>query len=248
MPQPEPWQTRYLNRFYRSRKSWVDGTTQFHDFIAARLPPTAEILELGAGPANATSAFLASRFAAVDGLDIDPDAASNPSLRKAYLFDGGAWPLADRSYDGIVANYVFEHVADPHGMAAEAFRVLRPGGVFLFRAPNLWHYVTMISWLTPHWFHRLVANRLRKLPEDAHDPYPTYYRLNTRGAVRRIFGRAGFREDELIAIEKDPSYGMSHRVLFLTFMAYERVVNATSALSGFRSNLLGAFIKPVSSG
>jgi SAM-dependent methyltransferase len=247
MPHSETWQTRYMNRFYRSQKSWVDGTTQFHDFIASHLPSTAEILELGAGPANTTSAYLASRFAAVDGLDIDADATSNPSLRKAYLFDGGAWPLGDQSYDGIVSNYVFEHVADPHGMAAEAFRVLRPGGVFLFRTPNLWHYVTMVSRLTPNWFHRLVANRLRKLPDDAHDPYPTFYRLNTRSAIRRILRRAGFREGDLIAIEKDPSYGMSHKVLFLTFMAYERVVNATSALAGFRSNLLGAFVKPIPS-
>lgn len=239
-----PWQQRYLDRYYRHRPGWVDGTTQFHALIAANLPPAAEVLELGPGPANNTSNFLASKYQAVDGLDVDPDAAMNPALRTCHLLTGTAWPLSDAGYDAVVANYVLEHVADPAAMAAEAFRVLRPGGTFIFRAPNLYHYVTGFSRLTPHWVHEKLANRLRKLPADAHDPYPTFYRVNTARTVRRVFARAGFQEKVLEPIEKDPSYGMANKLLFFAFMGYERVVNSTHLLGGFRSNLLGVFVKP----
>lgn len=244
MASEKSWQERYSDRFYRSRPGWIDGTTQYFEMVRRLLPPQAIVLELGSGPSNRFTEFLSKHSTAVDGLDVDPDAATNQHLRQFHQFQGGAWPFADAQYDAVVSNYVLEHVDDPAGMAAEAFRVLKPGGLVIFRTPNLWHYVSMVSYLSPHWFHNLVSNRLRNMPKEAHDPYPTYYRLNSRRAVRRVFGKAGFRECELTMIEKDPSYGHVSRILFLLFTAYERVVNSTELLSGFRSNILGAFQKP----
>jgi hypothetical protein len=113
--------------------------------------------------------------------------------------------------------------------------------MFLFRTPNLWHYTSLVSWLTPHWFHKLIANRLRNLPTDAHDPYPTYYRMNSRGAISRLCDGAHWDQVECRMIEKQPSYGMSSRILFLTFMAYERAVNRVPFLGGCRANIFGAY-------
>lgn len=45
-------------------------------------------------------------------------------------------------------------------------------------------------------------------------------------------------------IEKEPSYGMSSKALFLMFLAYERLVNATDALAGLRANILGVLRRP----
>ena len=149
------WQQRYLHRFYHGRPGWVDGTRQFHALIAAHVPAGGEVLELGPGPANSTSTFLAAHCTAVDGLDVDPDAATNPALRTSHLLAGPRWPLPDAGYDGVVANYVLEHVADPAGMATEAFRVLKPGGTLLFRTPNLWHYIS-----DP----RVTQHNLRRIP------------------------------------------------------------------------------------
>jgi SAM-dependent methyltransferase len=241
----QSWQQQYLDRFYRGRKNWVDGTTQFHELIRKHLPGDKHVLELGPGPHNQTSNFLSNTFASVDGLDVDEEASHNPALRRAHIYNAGdEWPIMADSYDAVVANYVAEHLPAPANTLVEAYRVLRPGGLFIFRTPNLWHYTSVASWVSPHWFHNLVANRLRNLPRGSHDPYPTYYRMNRRRTIRGIMRKVGFREVELITIEKEPSYGMSSRTLFCLFMGYERIVNGSKLFSMFRANILGVFAKP----
>lgn len=238
------WQEYYLDRFYRKRKNWVNGTQQFHELIRSHLTNDKSILELGPGPNNRTSVFLHENFASLDGLDVDEDAWHNPSLHRVFIYDGGNWPLADQIYDAVVADYVLEHLATPEKTASEAFRVLRPAGLFIFRTPNLWHYVSIVSRFSPHWFHKLVANRLRNQSVGSHDPYPTYYRMNRCRQIRAIMRKAGFREGELIMVEKQPSYGMYSRILFFLFMAYERLVNSSELFSMFRANIFGVFVKP----
>ena len=104
--------------------------------------------------------------------------------------------------------------------------------------------MSLVARYTPHRFHELVSNKLRNLGEDAHEPYPTYHRLNSRRQVADAANRSGFEVSELTLIEKEPSYGMSNKALFLLFMAYERVVNATEALAGLRANILAVLRKP----
>ncbi|GEP02702.1 class I SAM-dependent methyltransferase [Methylobacterium oxalidis] len=40
-------------------------------------------------------------------------------------------PFKDRTFDLVVSSAVFEHLPDPHGMASEIFRILKPGGEVL---------------------------------------------------------------------------------------------------------------------
>jgi SAM-dependent methyltransferase len=246
LAQQRPWQEQYLDRFYRNRKGWVNGTAQFHELIRKYLPADKQVLELGPGTKSLTSGFLRSNYAVVDGVDVDETARQNPALRNLYICkEGSQWPIADESYDAVVSDFVLEHVASPMSTVSEAYRVLRPGGQFFFRTPNLWHYVSMVSWLSPHWFHNLVSNRLRNLPEDSLDPYPTCYRMNRCRTIKAIMRKVGFGKVELLTIEKNPSYGQSSRILFLLFMGYERVVNSAELFSTFRSNILGVFVKPL---
>lgn len=121
--------------------------------------------------------------------------------------------------------------------------MLKPGGSFFFRTPNKHHYVSLIARATPHWFHDLVANRVRNLPDDAHEPYPTYHRLNSRSRVRAAAEAVGFRDIELRMVEAEPSYLMFHALPFLAGVAYERLVNSTERLSGLRANIFGRLTK-----
>lgn len=237
------WQNDFLRRYYTARAGWRDGTAEFYALCRRYVPAGAEVLELGCGPSNEVTDFLAHRAGALDGLDVDPDAQTNPACRTVHVYDGGDWPLPEASYDAVVCNYVLEHVAEPDRLAAELRRVLRPGGAFVFRTPGGGHYVSLVARWSPHWVHERLANRLRALDDDAHEPYPTFYRMNSRHALKRVLERAGLGCRELRSIEKEPVYGLAHPLLFLGFMLYERLVNSSELFAGLRANLLGAFVR-----
>lgn len=237
------WQERYVAKFYDRSTGWVDGTTAFHELCRSVLPPGARILEVGAGQSNPTSRFLAA-LGSLHGLDPDPAVLGNTALASASVLGAGPYPFADNSFDACVSNYVLEHMPDPVAHFAEVSRVLAPGGVYCFRTPNRFHYVTAVARWTPHWFHVLVANRLRNLPAEQADPYPTHYRANSQRELRLLAAQAGLAVETLSLIEKEPSYGMSSRLLFLSFMAYERLVNATDLAANLRVNILGVLRKP----
>jgi hypothetical protein len=61
--------------------------------------------------------------------------------------------------------------------------------------------------------------------------------MNTPASVRRHARAVGLDVQQLDLVEKEPSYGMVARPLFLAFMAYERIVNASEHLSGLRANI-----------
>ena len=150
------------------------------------------------------------------------------------IFDGVRLPFAERSFDACVSNYVLEHVDSPGEHFREVSRVLRPGGVYCLRTPNQWHYVTLASRLLPHSVHLRLANRLRDLSADAHDPYPTHYLANSSRAIHRGAAAAGLAPVHLSVLEHEPSYGRCHAALFYPMMLYERLVNATDLLTMFR--------------
>lgn len=234
-----------FDRYYYSRATYVGGTKPFHQICQAHTPHGGRILEIGAGPANPTTAFLSS-LGIVTGADISPEVLENPNVTKAHVYDGIKLPFPDDSFDLCVSNYVLEHVADPLSHFQQVSRVLKPEACYCFRTPNRWHYVTIASSVVPHSVHLRLANMLRALDADAHDPWPTVYRANTRRTLRRLARRTGLLPEELRMIEAEPSYGAAHPLLFYPMMAYERLVNCNDLFSQFRVNILGTFRKPSS--
>ena len=239
------WQEAYLSRYYNPRSGFIDGTTQFHSLCEKHIPRGSTILEVGAGPSNRTSDFL-SQIGELHGVDIDPAVNANSALRTANKIANDQYPFSDHSFDACVSDYVLEHVECPGAHLAEVKRVLKPGGTYLFRTPNRYHYVAIISNYTPLWFHRLIANRIRNLPRNAHDPYPTFYRFNDQRTVTAAAQRIGMEIVEFHLVEKEPSYGMSSRFMFLLLMGYERTVNSSEKLRSFRSNIFAALKTPPS--
>lgn len=49
------------------------------------------------------------------------------------LADAKGLPFADRSFDVVFSNTIMHHIPDPRPYLREAWRVLKPGGVFLIR-------------------------------------------------------------------------------------------------------------------
>src|SRR5260370_34263769 len=76
------WQQEWIDRFYKSRPGWKDGTTEFHELCRAHAPLHARILEVGAGATNTTSAFLAS-LGELHGVDLADEIRGNVHLTAA---------------------------------------------------------------------------------------------------------------------------------------------------------------------
>lgn len=231
------WRERALWKYYYGRPQWKDGTTQFWQYIQQSICHGSSILEVGAGPTNKTTEFL-SRLGRVTGLDIDPAVRTNEHCSNAVVYDGTHIPFDTDSCDFVVSDFVCEHLKDPPALTREIHRVLRPLGRFVFRTPNLWHYVSLVAKLTPQWFHCCVANRARALSDNSHRPYQTYHRMNTRRACLKILTNAGFKIESMKLIEPEPSYGLVSPLAFYPLMAWERILNSTSALEVLRANIL----------
>jgi SAM-dependent methyltransferase len=221
------------------RDHWDDEL--FRERVLARLAPAARLLDLGAGAGRLPQMNFRGRAAFVAGYDVDPAVRANPHLDEAHVGDGEKLPFADASFDLVVSDNVFEHVARPETLFAEVARVLRPGGWFLLKTPNRWHYVTLLARATPFWFHRLVG-RLRGRP--AEHTFPTLYRANSPGRVRALAAGAGLAVESIEMIEGRPEYLRIAAPAYLLGWLYERIVNATPLLARFRVVLLASLRKP----
>jgi SAM-dependent methyltransferase len=235
-----------FDRYYYSHPEFVDGTTQFHQLLAAQIKPGSVILEIGSGPTNQTTNYLAT-LGRVIGADISGEVEANSALSEAHTFDGVHLPFPSKSFDICVSNWVIEHVGDPYAHFEEVARVLKDGGTYCFRTPNQWHYFVIGSQLLRFSVHLRIANKLRGLSEDEHDPYPTYYRANTSARIRRLSCESSLEPLALFGIEAEPSYGRLHPMLFYPMFFYERIVNSCSAFRNLRASLLGVLQKPFTS-
>jgi len=238
------WQEAYIEKYYRQLPRWQDPWAQWHDLLINNIPQNARVLDNGAGPSNRSSRYLSTMADHLIGVDVDPDVKQNEWLDEAYIYDGHKLPFPNSYFDVVVSNWVNEHIKDPIELCREIHRVLVPGGIYIFRTPNLYHYVAMTAHITPHWFHKLVANRLRNKPTDFHDPYPTYYRFNTRRKCHSILNKCEFEVEYFTITEPYPHYGLASRILFFTFMVYERIVNMSPYLENFRSVIQCVARKP----
>lgn len=109
--------------------------------VADRLPvgPDADVLEVGPGSGH-YSVEVAKRVP--DGcltlLDLQPEmlemasrrlAAAGLTNHRTQVADGASMPFEDARFDAIFLVTVFGEIEDQDAFVAEAFRVLRPGGV-----------------------------------------------------------------------------------------------------------------------
>lgn len=229
-------------RFYQ-RDRW-DNDCVFLRRIESCVRPGTVALDLGAGAGLKFTYDLKSKVepgGEIIGADFDSRVCENPLLHRGVVLDGKGLPCEDAIFDLVFSRYVLEHVTDPSALLSDIYRVLKPGGSFLFLTPNKWHYVALASRFTPHAFHGWY-NRLRGREES--DTFPTVYRLNSRSAVRRHFRNAGFVEKELVMRECCPNYLMLAAPLFLMGVAFERLVNSSEVFAGLRVNVLGHYCKP----
>ena len=225
-------------RFYPEARfggfSDVDGTVHFYTRVQALLaqmgPSAVVALDIGCGrgvhgedavPYRRDLTRLRGRCAKVIGIDVDPAGRENPLVDEFRLIENvNRWPVQDASVDFAVADTVLEHVEDPDAFFSEARRVLKVGGVLAVRTPNVMSYIGLVSSLVPNRLHARVLKKAQAGRKEE-DVFPTLYRCNTRGRLRRTMRQHGF-DPCVYGYEAEPSYFNFSRVLYALGVLHQK--------------------------
>lgn len=200
-------------------------------------------LEYGAGRGALPLLNFRGKVSRIAGTDIDEAVLGNTQLDEARLIDRTTFRIdyPENYFDVVFSDNVLEHLPDPGFSFEEIYRVLKPGGKFISKTPNTFHYVPTIARLTPHWFHEFV-NRCRG--RDAKDTFPTFYRANSTRKIRSLAKSAGFKITFVKCVEGRPEYLRLNVLMYLLEYGYERLVNLSSIFSNFRGVILFELNKP----
>lgn len=142
-------------------------------FVAAVGTPGRRVLDVGCRTGALTQHFAPGND--VVGVDVDPSALERAAKRGITTVRADVeepLPFDDASFDAVVLGEILEHVRYPHGVVAEARRVLRPGGVFVGSVPNAFRLQSRLLFLAG------------REPEDD----PTHLHLYSPAAMRRLLG------------------------------------------------------------
>jgi len=227
-------------RFYpQYENNWDDEL--FRKRILQHITSTSTVLDLGAGRGRLRQMHFRGMCKAVYGLDLSPEIVKNPYLDVAKIGTGECIPWPPATFDVVFADNILEHLAAPERVFSEVSRVLKPNGVFLAKTPNRWHYIPLISRLTPTWFHRL-GNKLRG--RDELDTFPTFYRANSKSKLLQLAAEAHMIPI-IEQIEGRPEYLRMPALypLYPLGVLWERTVNRFPRLASLRVILIAQFTK-----
>ncbi len=212
----------------------------FRERIQAGLTSDAMILDLGAGSGRVPQMNFRGLCRQVCGLDPEESVLENRYLDLAKVGTAESVPWPDATFDLVFSANVLEHLHKPREVFNEVLRVLKPGGTFLVKTPNRFHYVAVLSTLLPLRIH-VAVNNWRGRAES--DTFPTYYRANSKRVLEEL-GR-GFGSVSVEPIEGRPEYARQGllAVLYPFALLWERAVNRFEFLSCFRVILIARFVK-----
>ena len=217
----------------------------YHERIACLLRPGMTVLEVGCGKGD-IEPFPWNHYPGVRliGLDPDPAARANPHVDEFIELGAAAeWPVEGGAADLVLARYVIEHVAQPWTFLSNVRRVLKPGGRFLFLAPNLLHPAILLSHLLPVSVKRAVLGVTIGADDD--DVFPTFYRMNSARRLRALADKHGFTVERLLTKEFAPcTYCDRFWPGFLAFYSYFAAVTQTGLDRYLGATILGQFRSP----
>ncbi len=149
-------------------------------------------------------------------------------------------PFRSGAFNLITANMVVEHVKNPASLLQEGHRCLQTDGLFSFHTPNRWSYYALLSSVFP----RALKNKLIGLliGRKEEDIFPTYYRMNSPRALKKMASLSGFDAIDLKLVNSS-----AVTVMLGPLVIFELVLIRILRLPffrNFRSNIIAQFRKP----
>lgn len=184
----------------------------------------ARILDIGGGRSGLASLLYPD--AQVVTVDIDPGLQGQgpPGARSVFVCaDAARLPFAGAAFDAVTLFDVLEHVEADAAAAAEALRVVRPGGYVLVSTPRAsWRYPTFgaMRKVCPHeselmaeWGHvrrGYDAGRLRELFGAAPERQASFINVLTAFYHDVAFSRLGRRGRRLLYLAAAPAAALGY--------------------------------------
>jgi SAM-dependent methyltransferase len=213
----------------------------FEREVERYLRPGHTLLDAGCGRTAPILAKFKGRGRRLIGVDV-VDFVSGVDGLELLKHDLAQIPLESGSVDLVMSRSVMEHVTEPAPVYGELYRVLKPGGHFIFLTANLWDYASIIAKLVPNRFHPAIVSKTEGRAE--HDVFPVAYRTNTRGAVTKWARQVGFEIVSFRYLGQYPSYFMFNGFLFLLASGYEKLISRVSALNFLQGWIFATLRKP----
>lgn len=226
---------------YRYFRSADHPYKVFDREVQKRVQPHFTLLDAGCGRTAPTLGQYVGRASRLVGVDLVQFEGA-PQGIELLKSDVSHIDLPDESVDLVMSRSVMEHLADPAAVYAEMWRLLKPGGRFIFLTPNFWDYASLASFVLPSRVHPYIVGRTEGRAEE--DVFPTYYRTNTRRAVRRLSSQAGFEMESFTYLGQYPNYFMFNGALFFLATLYEKTLERFQPLHCLRGWMLVVLHKP----
>ena len=122
----------FVSRWAPTLSGNVSGLRNYDLFArhALEVSPAPRVLVIGSRVEGQGMQALA-KYPALQVIESDVELGPRP----AVLFDAHDIPFEDASFDGVIAQAVLEHVADPQRCVSEIRRVLKPDGIVYAETP-----------------------------------------------------------------------------------------------------------------
>ena len=229
-----------IERYYPREE---DAYRLFEREIAGHLEPSHTLLDAGCGRTAPVLSLFAPGVKQAIGLDlVDFDPGLKLPGMTLLKSDLSVVPLQSNSVDMIISRSVVEHLANPAEVQREFFRVLKPGGRFIFITPNVWSYPIMAARMVPNRFHRALVDWAEGRP--AVDTFDTYHRSNSFRAIRRLAAQTGFTVCSMRYLNMFPNYLMFHPWAFRAGIFYDRTIRRIQCLNFLQHWILAVLLKP----
>lgn len=174
------------------------------------------------------------------GIDLDwAGLRAHPAISRKVFGDLTRLPFNRESFTLVSANMVVEHLDDPEAVLREIHRILGNSGKFIFHTPNYNGWPTRIASLIPESVKKKMIWLLEKRKEE--DVFPTYYRMNTEGAIRRLAARTGFSVQEIALVSTSCATVVLGPVAWIELL-FIRLIRGKSGAK-FRSNIIAVLSK-----
>jgi len=243
----------FLGTTARLQKLIVPGLKhsqeRYKELLLEKVAPSSDWLDVGCGQqvfpewledSLEAQRSLVARCRLAVGVDCSDD-RPHTCFHAKYQAEAEDLPFADASFSVVTANMVVEHLAHPEQAMREIYRVLRPGGLFIFHTPNAQSPLIKVAGAIPSDLVERIASFLDN--REQLDVFPTLYRLNDQDSIRSVAESIGFKVSRLDAVETHPVLYMLGPVVLFELLAV-RLLRSRS-LAHLRPDLLAVLKKPL---